>query len=308
MLEENNTEVEEKQETKQETFFDQDVKPDESQSRQQTDESGENNQDEKHWFTEVFPDLDEQTKKSHRMDRYDSFEKWLESQSELRKLASQKGIKPAEDAPKEDWDAFYETVNERPKNVLDYKLEYPDEAKLESFGVEKETFSPLIEALHEKGAAPGVVQTVLDSYFKAAQDAMDQLQLKQQEFVDISKERFQTEWGEDYAREYDLTKSFVLSDIESHDRKYGGDTLNDLKESGIINHPWFIAKMNELQSLKGGTDRVRTTEQTSNMEAQKQRLKKRQSEISNTLSSEYKDISNQIKKIDDALYGPDMLD
>lgn len=305
MSEENSsTEVVEKEEeSTQETFFDQDIKPEEVKP----EESGE--QDEAAWHADMFPDLDEQAKKSHRMDRYDSFDKWLNSQSELRKLASQKGIKPAEDAPKEDWDAFYETVNDRPKNILDYKLEYPDEARLESFGVDKETFSPIIEALHDKGASPGVVQTVLDNYFKAAQDAMDQVQLKQQEYVNSAKERFQTEWGEDYAREFDQTKTFIMSDIESHDRKHGGDTMTDLKESGIINHPWFIAKMNELKSLKGGgSDHIRTTEQTSNLQAQKQRLKKRQSEINNTMSPEYKSLSKQIQQIDDTLYGPDMLD
>lgn len=147
----------------------------------------------------------------------------------LRQKLSNAIVTPGPDAPDADVAAFRRRLGV-PESPDGYVIARPDGAP---WGVEDDAAREFLEAMHEAGAAPGVVQAAFDWYYgrvvEAGRDAARGAAAER----DRASRALLREWGDDYERNMDHARRAA--------RAYGGDGLvARLDAAGLGNDPTVI--------------------------------------------------------------------
>jgi hypothetical protein len=139
-------------------------------------------------------------------------------------------VPPKDDAPKEEWDRFYERLG-RPKSFEEYKVELKVPEGIE-WNKEAETL--MLKKMYERGLTPRQAQGLLEDYLNLSAEAMTTIQQEKARSREEAEAALRKEWGPLADRNIALVQRGV--------HEFSADTgfKEWLDETGAGNDPRFF--------------------------------------------------------------------
>lgn len=170
----------------------------------------------------VLPKWTEQLPRDYR-DQFSTFESYKDfvgAAAEALKLKDNAIMKPADDAPQEEWDRFYASVG-RPDGPDGYEL--PNADKYGEFsGAFKET-------AHKLGLTTDQAKNLFEWYQKQDEASIEAASKRTQEEVQQVQEQLKADWGEKFDEQ--------MKNIDRFKQKYGSEALaQELQNPAVGNN------------------------------------------------------------------------
>ncbi|WP_022729771.1 hypothetical protein [Fodinicurvata sediminis] len=168
--------------------------------------------------------LDPEVAKDLQPKGYKTANELAKAYLKLESKIGEKGIiKPGEDAPQEDWDAYYAAIG-RPESPENYDL--GEFQPPEGVPWNEEAQQGFLQAMHKAGAPQAAVQAALDYYGSFLAEQQEALQTQAEEETQAAERELRKEFGRAYDERLDLANRVV--------REFGGKELAaELEKSGF---------------------------------------------------------------------------
>lgn len=158
----------------------------------------------------VLPKWTEQLPRDYRekFSDYESYKDFVGAAAEALELKDKAIVKPADDAPQEDWDRFYASVG-RPDGPDGYELSNTDE-----YGEFADSFK---QQAHKLGLTAQQASDLWSWYYEQDTQLIEQEKKAVQEQVQKVQEQLKTDWGDQFDAQ--------MKNIDRFKQKYGSEEL-----------------------------------------------------------------------------------
>jgi hypothetical protein len=145
-------------------------------------------------------------------------------------VGREKIARPAKDAPKEVWEAFYEAGG-RPKTAGDYQLNLPE--NLKGVQLDQKKIEKWQAKFHELGVSQSQYESILTEFLGSTHAEITAKSQAEQQAREQGITALRTEWGDKTDTKFNVAASVVA--------KFGGEEAQKyFTESGLGNDPKLI--------------------------------------------------------------------
>ena len=242
------------------------------------------------WW-ETLPD---ELKNEPTVQKYKSVEEAIKGLVNATKLIGRDKVPvPKPDAPKEEWDAFYQAIG-RPDTPDGYEIQYE--------GADEEILNSFKQAAHEAGLTPQQVQKIADFWKQTEGQLVEKYeQLAQQQQMQ-TVQQLQKEWGSKFNAELDTAKKAVRALCDD-------ETIQLLNSTGLGNDVRIVKLFNKLGKMLtedqlGSLDNVAADTLSAKQELQKLKGDKEFIKIlENPFHPEHEAAKAKFRKLHEIIFG-----